>query len=305
MKLQVVLFFILLGLVSGCATLNEKQCENPDWYHIGRADGRAGNQARYQAHVHTCSRTSDDKEAEAYLQGWNEGIVKYCTSENGYKAGAYSGNGEACDPQKYPDFTEQFKLGRTVRDLQEERADVRKRIEDVRGDQSVVAQIGAVAHMLSGTSPTADLDKKDEELGQKIRLLQNNAASNTGPTSELNYQMAAHGDAVLNYGGAIFGSVIGFGTGHAIQGRWSTDGWKWTLGEVAALGVLFGTSQDCTVTNEHGGTVQGQCANPWSVVGFLAFRVWQGYDLFHYANNSRGNLYAAPTANGLLIGYQF
>jgi len=38
--------------------------------------------------------------------------------------------------------------------------------------------------------------------------------------------------------GGILGSTIGFGIGHAVQGRWKSDGWIYTAGEIAGIGLM-------------------------------------------------------------------
>jgi hypothetical protein len=39
--------------------------------------------------------------------------------------------------------------------------------------------------------------------------------------------------------GGIVGTVVGFGIGHGIQGRWSDGGWIFTVGDTAALGTYI------------------------------------------------------------------
>lgn len=83
-------------------------------------------------------------------------------------------------------------------------------------------------------------------------------------------------------GGGILAVFPGFGVGHAVQGRWSDNGWIFTVGEIAATGlVIYGISQDdcflaideCHDTNDDGA---GEF-----VVGFLAYtglRIWEIVD---------------------------
>ena len=42
--------------------------------------------------------------------------------------------------------------------------------------------------------------------------------------------------------GGIVGTAVGFGIGHAISGEWTSTGWIFTVGEVAALTGAFGLS---------------------------------------------------------------
>lgn len=40
-------------------------------------------------------------------------------------------------------------------------------------------------------------------------------------------------------GGAALALFVGFGLGQAAQGRWSDTGWIFTIGELAAMSILF------------------------------------------------------------------
>ena len=82
------------------------------------------------------------------------------------------------------------------------------------------------------------------------------------------------------YAGAILGTYpLGFGLGHAIQGRYSSDGWKFTLGEVASILVLFRGISDC----EYGIFSSEGCSNDLINLGVLSlvgFRIWEIVDLW-------------------------
>jgi hypothetical protein len=68
---------------------------------------------------------------------------------------------------------------------------------------------------------------------------------------------------------------------------------------------MVATATDCQTTSANGNT-QSDCsgANPWAVLAWLGFRVWQSYALFSYASKE-SNVYALPTANGVIVGYRF
>jgi hypothetical protein len=55
-----------------------------------------------------------------------------------------------------------------------------------------------------------------------------------------------------------------------------------------------------------GGIVQ-QCSkiNNYVLLGWLGLRIWQAYDLWYFAGHRNNNVYAMPTADGFMIGYQF
>ncbi len=47
-------------------------------------------------------------------------------------------------------------------------------------------------------------------------------------------------------GGGLLGTLVGFGTGHAAQGRWRDTGWIYTAGESASFLVLAGGAAACS-----------------------------------------------------------
>ena len=85
--------------------------------------------------------------------------------------------------------------------------------------------------------------------------------------------------------GAILGTwPIGFGVGHAIQGRYMEKGWIFTLGEAASIAVLIRGLNRC-----------GYYADDWDkedscndgdelvligALGFIGFKVWEIVDLW-------------------------
>ena len=65
------------------------------------------------------------------------------------------------------------------------------------------------------------------------------------PASTIVVEKTMPKDLVSNaryYGGAIPGSILGFGIGHAIQGRYKEKGWIFTLLEGGAVGGFFLTN---------------------------------------------------------------
>lgn len=83
-------------------------------------------------------------------------------------------------------------------------------------------------------------------------------------------------------GGAITAGVVGFGTGQAIQGRWTKVGWIITAGELVAMtGLAWGGSR--IASQCPGGNVSG-CDDPSTTVTitsalvFAAFRLWGTID---------------------------
>lgn len=302
MKLHLI-FIFLLWITTACSTLPDEQCTQPDWEHIGRIDGRNGIESKkYREHIKACGLRESEETHALYMKSWNQSISEFCTPDNGYKTGMMAlSSGEACDPKIFPEFTVQFSLGRTVSQLRDERQQIRDQIEEKEAQQSSLQQL---ATTFLGIDAHRNLRQKDDELTEKIDLLQSNAPPYLNGLNETQIMIREYGSDMQNYSGAVVGSMFGFGIGHAIQGRYKQDGWKWTLGEVGTLGFIVATTTDCQTTTVNG-QQDTQCkGNGTAILTWLAFRVWQGYSLFHYAN-AKSNIYALPTTNGIVIGYTF
>lgn len=83
--------------------------------------------------------------------------------------------------------------------------------------------------------------------------------------------------------GGILGTYpIGFGLGHAIQGRWSEDGWFFTAGELGSVSLVVAGILGCVDQAFDG----SNCSNLESAfiitgaVGFIGFRIWEIADVW-------------------------
>ena len=86
---------VLLAL-GGCATLSESQCVASDWQTVGHRDGMNGvHHSQLLKHQNACVKHGITPDRDAYLAGWEAGVVQYCQPENGFAAGergaAYAG----------------------------------------------------------------------------------------------------------------------------------------------------------------------------------------------------------------------
>ncbi len=302
------IFIGLFLLFTGCATLPKEQCQNTDWERIGYVDGEHGYaQEKFKQHVATCEVSMNEADQTRYMSGWEKGLETYCTAENGYKVGArgmYSG--AVCSKEKYPKFSEQFFLGRDVFDLKTRRGKIREQIDQKNENPTTLDKVQEVLSAITQTPRSGALEQQDQELTQSIYELEKKAATNYDGESVFT-MVEEHGDAASGYGGAWVGTFVGFGVGHAIQGRYWKDGWKWTLGEVGSFALMGVSANDCK-TESSGGNSNTTCSSGnytgVAVLAWLGFRVWQSYNLFSYANK-KNNIYTMVTPTGLLLTYQF
>lgn len=102
--------------------------------------------------------------------------------------------------------------------------------------------------------------------------------------------------------GGIVGSAVGYGIGHAIQGRYSDKGWIFTAGEVAGTLVLISGMRTCTTYNffEFRNCDQGQINLGFGI--FLGFHIWEIVDVWTGArprsSEDSPSTYFVPTSQG-------
>jgi len=120
-------------------------------------------------------------------------------------------------------------------------------------------------------------------------------------------------------GGAV-ATFLGWGVGHAIQGRWGSKGWMFTLGEGVSFAALVVGIESCHDSWDF----EHDCSGSDSVAllgffSYLGFRVWEAvdawvgpsahnnryYDLRNLTEPRRVSFFAVPTRQGGLAGIQY
>ena len=93
--------------------------------------------------------------------------------------------------------------------------------------------------------------------------------------------------------GGVFGTVIGYGIGHAMQGRWIKTGWIHTTFQVSGLAILIGG---------YIGLFPAFSAKTSYIIGSVVFvgsKIWEIVDLWNVPSSmkvvSQKGLYMAPT----------
>ena len=102
--------------VGSCATMSEEQCLAGDWSGQGFSDGAAGYaMSRLGEHAEACGRHGVVPDDAAYRSGWNEGVLRYCTIENGFRVGAQGGGyAGVCPAEVERDFVVAYEDGRLI-----------------------------------------------------------------------------------------------------------------------------------------------------------------------------------------------
>jgi len=77
----------LLGL-QGCASVSEDTCQAGNWEAVGFKDGANGKSGDRLAKIaETCTKHGVSVDNQSYLEGYEQGLTKYCTYERGYDRG--------------------------------------------------------------------------------------------------------------------------------------------------------------------------------------------------------------------------
>jgi hypothetical protein len=139
----------------------------------------------------------------------------------------------------------------------------------------------------------------------------------TVPLTPDEQELLAHGEYSTGRitGGGITAIIAGYGIGQAVEGRWLSDGWKFTLFDVAGTALYVGGLASAFQANCDSGCNNGALAMFLGGFAILsASRIWQSFDAFvepkrhnHRLRELRQRLgmppptlgpYVAPSANG-------
>ncbi|WP_051278809.1 DUF2799 domain-containing protein [Chitinilyticum aquatile] len=99
--------------LSGCAALTESECRVGDWYGLGLRDGQQGRTSQIAAYYEACRDLGVKPLLADYNRGRNQGLLAYCTPENGYRVGlAGDSDNAVCPAALQPAFQRAHERGR-------------------------------------------------------------------------------------------------------------------------------------------------------------------------------------------------
>lgn len=107
--------------LSGCSTLNKKECINADWASIGYQDGFDGhNESRIGQHREACAEYGVKPVLESYLLGYNKGSYEYCRPFRGYQHGLKGKrNKNICKAEQRQPYNQAYSQGKRIYDLED------------------------------------------------------------------------------------------------------------------------------------------------------------------------------------------
>lgn len=112
-------FFILicsLLFLQGCATMSKNECLSGDWRAIGFEDAAKGQgRDRIGEHRQACADYGIAPDLAAYQQGYDQGLLSFCTPRNGYAMGrdGYEYTG-ICPVEAEEGFLQGYEGGREI-----------------------------------------------------------------------------------------------------------------------------------------------------------------------------------------------
>jgi len=135
---MITLRFLSLTAIScvltACSAMSDKECLQADWSTVGQLDAEQGRVSakRLEKYRKSCADVSITPDVEQYQQGYQRGLLQFCTQSKGYyfglQGGQYQGTchslgaNEASFVSGYAPAAERYKLERKIDDLERQMA---------------------------------------------------------------------------------------------------------------------------------------------------------------------------------------
>lgn len=107
-------------------------------------------------------------------------------------------------------------------------------------------------------------------------------------------------------GGGAVGTFVGFGIGHAIQGRYQEAGWIFTTAEIASLGLIVYGFGSCE--KDANGKTSSRCGTlSLGLTGVFISRVFEIIDVWAgaYPNDSGPKVFMIPDPQHPTLGISY
>lgn len=163
MSLRRLLVPVLALSLGACASLSEKECRTADWERIGYHDGGAGaDRTRVEDHGEACGKIGVAVDRKRYFQGYEAGLLRYCTPENAVTVGlSGAGYGGVCPPALDARFAENYRAARYVYEQ-------RQRVSELDGRRrSLETKLDKAASDDEKKNLRAELSRLDHELREE------------------------------------------------------------------------------------------------------------------------------------------
>lgn len=116
-----ILSAAVIGL-SGCASISKGECISGNWSDIGYKDGVTGSsRGKLADYTKTCAKYGKAPNRDAYLKAFENGLVKYCTFEQGLELGENGNNyNQVCSGNLASGFSQGYDEGRAIYEIYRE-----------------------------------------------------------------------------------------------------------------------------------------------------------------------------------------
>lgn len=115
-SLRTICSCCLVLALSACASLSEEECLYADWRLIGTEDGSFGRPITTLAeHRKACAKYGVTPNQSQYEAGHYQGLLRYCTYQNGFQLGQAGGALPTfCPAEKAGSFSSGYMKGKLV-----------------------------------------------------------------------------------------------------------------------------------------------------------------------------------------------
>lgn len=154
----------LVGVISiSCSTIRPEHCPYADWQATGELHASKGFQSRLPSLVETCTRVGIMPDGEAYIAGYQQGLLRFCTIENGWVWGqSRDVNPGICPPALRTGFDRAFKARATLEQLDRDESNLLSRRDQLE-DQMGLAAENPYTTYLAIKEVQRELDRLDTE----------------------------------------------------------------------------------------------------------------------------------------------
>lgn len=155
--------------MNACATMDQADCEAANWHDVGLQDGEQGKKSRHYAkRQKQCRAFGIPVDVDAYQDGWQLGIKRYCTENNGYQVGVSGGfYAHSCPAASKHVFFSAYQVGRNIHTHQAKLDRLQRKIEDL-GDRLAKDELSTEER---SRLRSRRKDKKKDASATKIRLI--------------------------------------------------------------------------------------------------------------------------------------
>lgn len=163
--------------LAGCATMRPEECMVADWYLIGELDAREGRTSSHFARrARDCADAGYPADQASWYEGWEHGLVHFCTRQRGYRFARNGHDYESiCPASLEADFLLGYELGRQTYQAEQEVNRIGQQLESMDRELREQIQDGTL-----GEEELTELRREQRRLDRRLREAELRLAELTG-----------------------------------------------------------------------------------------------------------------------------